>query len=123
MQGAWVTPHVDQMTLERVDAAKAEAKEFTQRIYNAIVGRFVDNEKRISDLVTLVTSLQGTPKNFPKTREYTVKSGDSLTLIAKRELGQAGRFTEIAILNYDRYPSLKTNANLIQVGWRLRLPA
>lgn len=77
----------------------------------------------VAALVRQVTSITPTPRNFPKTKEYTAKAGDTLTKIAKTELGQAGRFTEIATMNYDRYPSLKDNANLIQVGWRLRLPA
>ena len=65
---------------------------------------------------------KGTQRSFPRgTREYPVQDGDTLVLIAKRELGQSGRFTEIATMNYDRYPSLRTS-NDVEGGWSLRLP-
>lgn len=54
--------------------------------------------------------------------EYTVKSGDYLSGIARRLLGNPARYQEIVRLNVDRYPSLAKNPNLILVGWQLRLP-
>ncbi len=42
-------------------------------------------------------------------------------MIAKNELGQSGRMTEIATMNYDRYPSLRTS-NDVEAGWKLRMP-
>ena len=54
-----------------------------------------------------------------RARPLTVN--DALPGIAKAQLGQAGRFVELAVMNYDRYPSLKTDPT-IQVGWILRLP-
>lgn len=55
-------------------------------------------------------------------RDYTVKSGDYLSGIARRLLGDPARYQEIVRLNVDRYPSLAKNPNLILVGWQLRLP-
>lgn len=55
-------------------------------------------------------------------REYSVKSGDYLSGIARRLLGDPARYQEIVRLNVDRYPSLAKNPNLILVGWKLRLP-
>ncbi len=64
-----------------------------------------------------------TPQPSPrKYREYIVKDGDSLSKIAKTLTTNAGRFTEMATLNYDRYPSLKTNPSFIKPGWKLRIP-
>ncbi|KKK86906.1 hypothetical protein LCGC14_2758570, partial [marine sediment metagenome] len=57
-----------------------------------------------------------------KYREYIVQPGDSLSLIAKRLSTNAGRYTEMAKLNYDRYPSLKKNPSHIEKGWKLRIP-
>ncbi len=54
--------------------------------------------------------------------EYTVTSGDYLSGIARRLLGDPARYQEIVRLNVDRYPSLAKNPNLILVGWQLRLP-
>lgn len=55
-------------------------------------------------------------------REYSVISGDYLSDIARRLLGDPARYQEIVRLNVDRYPSLAKNPNLILVGWQLRLP-
>jgi LysM repeat protein len=47
---------------------------------------------------------------------YIVQSGDTLSRIAERKLGQANRWIEIAILNHLEH------SNLILVGQILRLP-
>ena len=54
-------------------------------------------------------------------REYSVKSGDYLSGIARRLLGDPARYQEIIRLNVDRYPSLAKNPNLILVGWKIRV--
>lgn len=53
------------------------------------------------------------------TRTYTVRAGDTLSGIAARELGSAGRFMEVYTLNS---PPL-TSPDLITVGQVLTLPA
>lgn len=53
----------------------------------------------------------------PSGRVYVVKSGDTLSKIAQRELGKWSRWPEIARLNNLRDP------NKIRPGQRLRLPA
>lgn len=50
-------------------------------------------------------------------RTYTVKRGDTLSVIASRELGRSSRWPEVAKLNNLRDPDRLT------VGQRLRLPA
>jgi nucleoid-associated protein YgaU len=115
-----------QLIVEQYEELKkliADNRQFTQQVHDAIVDRLVKAEAATAALASQVATVAPAPRNFPRTKEYTVKPGDTLTKIAKVELGQAGRFTEIATMNYDRYPSLKNNANLIQVGWVLRLPA
>jgi len=54
---------------------------------------------------------------------YTVRSGDSLSAIAQKCLGNGNRYMEIVNLNAGRYPSLRNNPNLIYPGWTLTLPA
>lgn len=51
-------------------------------------------------------------------RIYVVRSMDSLSWIAKRELGAGARWREIWLLNRDRLPS----PNLLHPGLALRLP-
>jgi nucleoid-associated protein YgaU len=51
-------------------------------------------------------------------RIYTVVEGDSLSRIAKRELGDAGRWREIFEANSD----IVKNPDLIFPGQKLRLP-
>ena len=47
---------------------------------------------------------------------YTIKTGDTLGTIAKRFLGDSGRYREIASLNGI------TNPNLIKLGQVIRIP-
>lgn len=54
-------------------------------------------------------------------RLYTVRAGDTLSAIAARELGSAGRFMDIYTANT---PSpMNRGPDYLQVGWVLRLPA
>jgi soluble lytic murein transglycosylase-like protein len=67
-----------------------------------------------------------TPAAAPKSAEYTVQQGDSLSEIAERTLGSAGDYTEIYALNKDRAEpggGHLTDPSLIQPGWTLTLPA
>ncbi len=50
---------------------------------------------------------------------YTVKSGDTLSKIAKGHFGDAKRYMEIFNLNKD----ILTNPDLIKVGQKLKIPA
>lgn len=59
----------------------------------------------------------GAPR--PSGRTYTVRSGDSLWLIAQRELGKGARWTELRDLNRDTV----RDPNRITPGMVLRLPA
>ena len=58
------------------------------------------------------------PAAAPAARTYTVKAGDSLSKIAKRELGDATRWPEIHAANRDLIP----NPDLIHPGQVLKLP-
>ena len=112
----------DVAEFERLKTLITDNRTFIQQVHDAIVERLATLEGKVFKLGSTVSGIRGAERKFPRTKEYTVVSGDTLTGIAKEKLGQAGRFTEIAILNYDRYPNLKTNPGLIQVGWKLRLP-
>ncbi len=61
-------------------------------------------------------------KGEAKTSQYTVVKGDHLCLIARNLLGDANRWPEIVELSKDRYPSLVSNPDLIEVGWVLTIP-
>ena len=50
---------------------------------------------------------------------YTVKSGDSLSKIAKHKYGNANLWKTIYEANKDRIK----NPDVIQVGWELKIPA
>lgn len=62
------------------------------------------------------------PKPLTPGGTYTVRQGDYLRAIAKRELGDANRYKEIVQLSKARYPSLASNPDLIFPGWQLTLP-
>lgn len=59
------------------------------------------------------------PSNLPDHWIYQVKGGDTLTKIARDQLGDENRWPEIYGLNHDQL----TNPNLIFPGQRLRMPA
>ncbi len=50
--------------------------------------------------------------------EYRVVKGNTLSKIAKKYKTSVARIVE---LNHEKYPSLKTNPNLIKIGWTLKL--
>ncbi len=62
-------------------------------------------------------------KEEAKQVDYTVVSGDYLSAIAERYLGDSSRWPEIVELNKDKYPSLSSNPNLIYPGWVLTMPS
>jgi nucleoid-associated protein YgaU len=53
-----------------------------------------------------------------RARTYTVKEGDSLSKIAKREYGDAQQWAKI----YDANRELIQDPDLIQPGWTLTIP-
>lgn len=55
----------------------------------------------------------------PSYREYTVKSGDNLSLIAKRMLGNMNRWREIYDLNKS---VIGSNPNYLRIGTKLKIP-
>jgi nucleoid-associated protein YgaU len=65
---------------------------------------------------------QSTPQPTPakaSMRTYTVKSGDTLSEIAKRELGSPSKYMEIFNANRDQL----TDPNMIKPGQVLKMPA
>lgn len=59
------------------------------------------------------------PAAAPKAGTYVVKAGDSLTAIARAQLGDAGRWKELLALNA---ASLKGDARGLRPGMKLTLP-
>lgn len=69
-----------------------------------------------------ISTTPTTPRPLPTTgapTQVTVQSGDSLGKIAQR-MGVS--LDALVQANVDRYPSLATNRNAIQVGWKLNAP-
>lgn len=81
-------------------------------VHDAIVARLAGLEQAVARF--LPSPLPSPTPN--RDRTYTVQPGDTLSLIAKRRLGNAGRFSEIAALNGIQNP------NVISVGQVLRIP-
>ncbi len=54
--------------------------------------------------------------------QYTIVKGDCLFKIARRLMGDESRWIELVELNKDRYPSLLSNPDMIEVGWVLTIP-
>ncbi len=107
---------------EELKGLISDSRAFTHEVHDAVVTRLAAAEAATAALASQVAAIAPIPRNYPRTEEYTVKDGDTLVMIAKVQLGQAGRMTEIATTNYDRYPSLRTSSD-VKAGWKLRLPA
>ena len=72
-----------------------------------------------------VSAPAAAPAAAPQPATYTVHSGDTLSGIAKKNLGAADRYTEIFDLNKGKAQPTGgslTSANVIQPGWVLTLP-
>ena len=67
---------------------------------------------------TVVSQTDQEPDSETPYRLYVVRSMDSLSWIAKRELGAGSRWREIWLLNRDQLPS----TNLLSPGLTLRIP-
>lgn len=53
---------------------------------------------------------------------YTVEKGDSLSSIAKSQLGSTNKAEQIIALNVNKNPSLVSISSFLEVGWELYLP-
>jgi nucleoid-associated protein YgaU len=69
---------------------------------------------KISNHIEVQTPLGG----FGGGGEYTVKSGDTLSKIAKEKYGDASQWKKIQAANAD----LIKDPDKIQAGWKLKLP-
>lgn len=61
-----------------------------------------------------------TESKVPETKTYTVKSGDNLSEIAQREMGDGNRWKELYEANKD---AIGGNPDLIHPGTKLTIPA
>jgi nucleoid-associated protein YgaU len=105
--------------VDLIDSKFTEASAFTQLVNDALIERLLDAESRLATLEGRADA--GSVRYPDNVRDYEVKPGDTLVMIAKNELGNSGHFTLIGTMNYDRYPSLRTSQR-VEPGWKLRLP-
>jgi nucleoid-associated protein YgaU len=90
----------------------------------AILGLFDRQEKSKPDFSNVQSGSSTRPDAQADSasgaaRSYTVKSGDTLSGIAKREYGDAGQWKRIFEANRDRID----NPDLIHPGQELKIPA
>ena len=76
-------------------------------------------KKKASGKTTASASKSRSTASAPKKKTHTVKKGDTLWGIAKKYLGDGGRYKEIYNLNKGKIK----NPNVIQVGQVLTLPS
>jgi nucleoid-associated protein YgaU len=68
---------------------------------------------------TTATDAAGKPVEAAVYETYEVVSGDSLSKIAKKKYGHANEWKRI----YEANKDLIKNPDLIQIGWKLKIPA
>jgi len=81
------------------------------------------NKPDFSDVVSGSSSTASSPSGSPAqpasaARTYVVQSGDSLSKISKKFYGDASSWKRIFEANKD----VVKNPDLIQPGWKLRIP-
>ena len=86
-------------------------RRWTQHTYGNLNGTFV-----LTILALLVT---GCAAVSASTQTHTVQPGDTLAKIASAHDTTVDRLVE---LNQETYPSLATDSNIIEVGWKLKVP-
>ncbi|MFZ5425041.1 MAG: LysM peptidoglycan-binding domain-containing protein [Patescibacteria group bacterium] len=55
-------------------------------------------------------------------KEHTVTPGESILSIATKELSDSSRVGEIIKLNKSKYPTLLSNPQNLEIGWKLMIP-
>lgn len=117
-------------TMEQLEALKAKWQEVIDKMVeagNTNVNAIHDENHGYTTAEKQPEQTQpSTPSNPPSNNSsaesqyttYTVKSGDSLSAIAKKQLGSASRWQEIYNLNKD----IISNPNVIYPGQKLKLP-
>jgi LysM repeat protein len=119
--------HLQNVNMEG-DKLFVHAEVANQVVKNEIWNKIKAIDPQYSDLtadITINASLP-VPQNAPAAvppassqRTYTVKSGDTLSGIAKEYYGRANEYMKIFEANRDKL----TDPNKIQVGQRLLIPA
>jgi hypothetical protein len=93
---------------KKAEKAAAEAKAQAARL---------EREQRVAK-IREEAERRAQEREAAKARVYVVKSGDSLSKIAKENLGDANRWPEIFELNKDKIK----DPNLIHLGQELKMP-
>ena len=101
------------------DVSFVEAQEITITATKPSKKKTTTKKKTTKKRKTSKKKKKKTSKAKPKTRTYTVKSGDCLWRIAQKLLGSGSRYTEIYNLNRSKIK----NPNLIYPGQVLTIPA
>ena len=99
---------------ERAKAAEKAAAEAEAKVAR------IERQQRLAEAAAMRKEARrrAEERAEAKARVYVVKSGDSLSKIAKEALGDANRWPEIFELNKDKIK----NPNLIHVGQELKMP-
>lgn len=104
------------------DASNGQALNviITLKQYKDYGTKRVNIVQKVSTAVASASVTKARPtETAPKSKTYTVKSGDTLWNIAKKNLGNGSKYTEIYNLNKSKIQS----PNLIAVGQVLTLPS
>jgi len=79
-------------------------------------------QQSVNSQSKFVCTQYGISKQSEYLQKYTVKSGDTLLSIAKTQLHDPSRVTELINLNSDAYPSLSIKTPFLETGWVLYVP-
>lgn len=103
-------------TASQIAVHKGDEEALIKEIYSWVATKYL--QKQGSTATTVTTKTERAADTAPKATAYTVQSGDTLWLIAKKFLGDGSRYTEIYNANSD----VVSNPNVLKVGMVLKIP-
>lgn len=103
-------------TVSQIAAHKGDEEALLKEIFSWAALKYL--QKQGSTTTTATTKTERSADTAPKATTYTVQSGDTLWLIAKKFLGDGSRYTEILEANKGSV----SDPNSLSVGLVLKIP-
>lgn len=103
-------------TVSQIAAHKGEEEALIKEIYSWVALKYL--QKQGTTTTTAAVKTERAADTAPKALTYTVQSGDTLWLIAKKYLGDGARYTEILNANKDSV----SDPNKLKTGSVLKIP-
>ncbi len=103
-------------TVSQTATHKGDEEALIKEIFSWVALKYLQKQGNTATTVTVKT--ERAADTAPKATAYTVQSGDTLWLIAKKFLGDGSRYTEI----YNANSNVVSDPNVLKAGMVLKIP-